>query len=228
MKRLEIENKNVFIYAPITISKKIPIVYFNSYDEDGEDIYNKVKSVCNTDFILVSITGIDWNREMSPWYMDRLFSKEEDYKGEADVYLKELENIIIPKVESLFPNMISERILVGYSLAGLFAFYSLFHISLFSRIVCCSGSFWYPNFVEYVKDKSFKNIESIYLSLGDREKNSKNTLMSTVYDKTVEIKKYLDQENVLNVFELNEGGHFRDVNERIVKGIIWSLGRIGE
>ena len=228
MKELQIGNKKVIIYAPLTISQKIPIVYFNSYDEDGEDIYNKIKSVCTADFLFVSISHIDWNREMSPWYMDRLFPKEEDYMGEADRYLKELENIIIPEVESLFSNMISERILVGYSLAGLFAFYSLFHTSLFSRIVCCSGSFWYPNFVEYVKNHSMNTLQSIYLSLGDKEKNSKNTLMSTVYDKTIEIKEYLDEKNILNTFELNEGGHFRDVNERIVKGIIWSLNKIGE
>ena len=228
MKRLEIGSKNVFIYTPLNISKQIPIVYFNSYDEDGEDIYHKIKSVCNIDFIFVSITGIDWNREMSPWYMDQLFPKEEDYMGEADRYLKELENIIIPEVESLFSNMISERILVGYSLAGLFSFYSLFHTSLFSHIVCCSGSFWYPNFVEYVKKHSINTIQSVYLSLGDKEKNSKNMLMSTVYDKTVEIKNYLDKENILNTFELNEGGHFRDVDERIAKGIVWSLNKIGE
>ena len=48
---------------------------------------------------------------------------------------------------------------------------------------------WYPNFEKYVKENEIsKNIDKIYFSLGNKEKNSKIEILQTVEDKTREIK----------------------------------------
>ena len=219
-----IGQKHITVFFPETIVKKIPIIYLNSYEEKGEEIYQILKKNCFYDFILVSISQIDWNRELSPWYMTRMFSKEEDYLGEANSYLQEMVDFILPSVEALFPNQISERILVGYSLAGLFAFYSLYVVDCFSFIVSCSGSMWYPHFVEFaLKHDMLCPPKAVYFSLGKKEANTKNPLMSTVYEKTCELQNFCCRKKIVSVMEENEGGHFQDVSLRIVKGILWIL-----
>ena len=81
---------------------------------------------------------------------------------------------------------------------------------------------WYPNFVEFVKENEIsKNIDKVYLSLGNKEKYSKNAILKTVEDKTKEIYNILGSIN--KAFEENEGNHFQDANIRVAKGIKWIL-----
>lgn len=48
--------------------------------------------------------------------------------------------------------------------------------------------------------------------------------MKTVEDAYAVTKEYLDTDaNIETHFDLNEGGHFNNVNERIVKGLRWLL-----
>ena len=50
---------------------------------------------------LVSVDGMDWNRDLSPWKAPGVFKGEEDFGGGADDFMKCLENDVFPKVESL-------------------------------------------------------------------------------------------------------------------------------
>ncbi len=82
---------------------------------------------------------------------------------------------------------------------------------------------WYPNFEEYIrKNKINSNINSIYFSLGNLEKLSENPILKTVEEKTKSIEKYLSN-FIKTKYEENEGNHFKNVAERISKGIKWSL-----
>ena len=64
---------------------------------------------------------------------------------------------------------------------------------------------WYPDFAEYVKKNEIsKNIDKIYFSLGNKEKNSKIEILKTVEDKTKEIYYYLSN-NINTIYEENEG-----------------------
>ncbi|MBQ3854124.1 MAG: hypothetical protein II778_05385, partial [Anaerovibrio sp.] len=115
-------------------------------------------------------------------------------------------------------------IIAGYSLAGLFALYSLYRTDMFQGAVSASGSLWFPNFAEYVMDNPFaQKPEKVYLSLGNKEKNVKNKLMMQVENRTRAILNHYQQQGIDTVFELNPGNHFRDVDDRIAKGIVWIL-----
>lgn len=233
-KELIIENKKItIVYNSKSNQKQIPVIILNTYDEDGQDIWNKVKELSNKDYILVTISNINWNKEMSPWYMDRLFKGEEDYIGDADKYLEVLTNKIIPMIKRIIQEELKINdlyfILGGYSLAGLFAIYSLFKTNIFQSVISCSGSMWYPNFINYINSHELKIIpDKVYLSLGDKESNSKNKLMSQVKDKTTMVYNYFLNKDVEIIYEENEGNHFQNVTLRIAKGITWILEMEGE
>ena len=164
---------------------------------------------------------------MTPWECPPLYKGDSYCKGYADEYLNLIEDEIIPKVEGFITNELQKEIeywvLAGYSLGGLFALYSGYKTDIFKRIVSASGSMWYPNFEKYVKENEIsKNIDKIYFSLGNKEKNSKIEILQTVEDKTREIQEFLSK-NIETLYEENEGNHFKDGVLRMAKGIKWIL-----
>ncbi len=91
---------------------------------------------------------------------------------------------------------------------------------MFKRVVSCSGSFWYPGFIDFIENNSFINVpDKMYLSLGDIEKESKNEFLKNVQDNTEEIYQFYKKQNINIKFVINHGGHFKDSNLRLAKGI---------
>ncbi len=217
-KEIKVEDKNVTVYYDENINIPVPIVILNTFDEDGENIWNLCKEKNCRDYILATISNINWNDEMSPWYMKKLYKNDKDYLGKADEYIEKLTNRIIPEIEKNFT--VSYYVLAGYSLAGLFSIYSMYKTEKFKRIVSASGSFWYPNFLEYInKNKIKNNPDKIYFSLGNKESKTKNELMSKVEVNTKYLLEYYKNQGIETIYEENEGNHFQDVNIRIAKGI---------
>lgn len=220
VEKLSVGNKKISIYYNEQISSNsLPVIYFNSFEEDGEKIYD----LTDKNYIFVSISNVDWNKEMSPWFMEKLFKSDSDYTGGADEYLNELINNIIPEVEKKIQNIgynISYNALCGYSLAGLFSVYAMYKTDCFLKIASCSGSLWYPRFVQFAKENDFSSkVETLYFSLGNKEKNTKNELMSKVEEETINLCEYYKSQGIDCIYEENEGNHFVDVEERIAKGI---------
>ena len=165
---------------------------------------------------------------MSPWYMDKLFKGADDYTGRADEYIEILTSRILPEIDKNIKELlhidIESYIIAGYSLAGLFAIYSLYKTNIFTSVISCSGSLWYPNFIEYIEKNELKvNPNKIYFSLGNKESKTKNELMAKVEEKTRFVEKYYNNKNIKTIYEENEGNHFQDVAYRIAKGIKWIL-----
>ena len=228
-KIIELENKTITIFYNENCNvKKIPVVVLNTFDEDGQEVWNKTKELANKEYILVTISNIDWNKEMSLWYMDSLFKGANDYEGGADEYIETLTTKIVPEIgkniKELLHIDIESYIIAGYSLAGLFAIYSLYKTNIFSSAISCSGSLWYPNFIEYIEKNELKvNPNKIYFSLGNKESKTKNLLMEKVEENTRFAEKYYNNKNIKTIYEENEGNHFQDVAYRIAKGIKWLL-----
>ena len=218
MEKLQINNKIINIYHEEIIKDNMPLIINNSYNDDGENLYRECLNLNIKNFILVNISNIDWDREMSPWKIKPIF-KDDNYAGEASKYLLELTDIIIPKIVDKLNIKPSYYILSGYSLSALFAIYSLYKTNKFTRIVAASPSLWYPSFTEYMKENNLYIPDKIYLSLGDKEKDSHNEILKTIYDKMIETYNYLKSKNIDVVFTLNSGGHFNDVDKRVAKGI---------
>ena len=160
-------------------------------------------------FLLVS--SDDWNRELSPWPAKKVLKGGGDFQGEADRFLSEvLQN------EHLHDAW-HHRIICGYSLAGLFSLYACTKTDLFDGCASVSGSLWYPGFTAYLQEHP-AHLKNLYLSLGDKEKESRQPLLAGVEDKTKEVQSIVSAYASVR-FESNPGNHFNDPNGRIIKAL---------
>lgn len=159
--------------------------------------------------LLYQVGDIDWNRDLSPWYSEKIFSHGEDFAGKADDFL----NVLLKQ------NLPEKMIIAGYSLAGLFALYSCTKTDRFIGCVSASSSLWYPGFVDYLRAHPL-HCQTVYFSLGDKEKNSRNPVLKTIEEKTKEVYDMVKEQGKA-VFVLNKGSHFTNTTERVENGIEW-------
>ena len=222
---MKIADRQIDIYIN-TDKKCVPFIIFNSDGDEAIAVNKRLLEYGCHDYVLIAISGLDWNSDLSPWSSPAIFKNGEDFKGNADAYLQELINTIIPEViNHLKEKEISAECLsiAGYSLAGLFALYALYNCDLFSNAASASGSLWYPGFMEYIESHKLSDkVDKIYLSLGNAESKTRNPVMAKVEENT--IRYYESLKDKIDIFyEENEGNHFRDPDIRMAKGIKYLL-----
>lgn len=201
----------------------VPLVILNTVHDEGEEVWEAVRTLTDAVFTLAAVGRLDWNDDMTPWPAPPAARWDSPYGGSADGYLEELSSSVIPaiKEETEEPSFIA---IAGYSLGGLFALYSLYASDLFTSAVSASGSLWYPDFADYILSHTPQNRpERIYLSLGAKEPKSGSTLMRQVGDKTGIIHQHFRDMGIEAVLEMNPGGHFTDTALRLAKGISWLM-----
>ena len=132
----------------------------------------------------------------------------------------------MPHIDRTFGVKDREHWLMGYSLAGLFALWAAYESDVFSGIVCCSGSLWFPDWDHYVRNHVIQSKCSVYLSLGGKEEKTKNKVMAAVGDRTRAQERLLQEDSMVEsvVLEWNAGGHFADAGKRLAKGMKWMFG----
>ena len=226
------ENKEITIYFENNLlenkllEKKLPVIICPSNYEDCNEILNECGKMQCSNFVFVSISNINWNDDLSPWYMKKIYSKDSDYLGKADEFLYLITNKIMPQIEKtllekykITPEYYS---IIGYSLAGLFALYCGFKTDKFKKIASVSGSMWFENFEKFVQENDINsNVKKIYFSLGNKEKQTNNPILKNVEEKTIAIEKIIESKGVETTFEMNNGNHFAQPEERLAKAIKW-------
>ena len=218
MKKFNMYNKEITLYKSADINDHL--IVFNTFEGDGEGVYKELQNMGCSFINLLVVGNIDWNHDMSPWYMPSIYSKEKSFSGGADEYLKLLIEDILPKAKELIEGEPKFIGIAGYSLAGLFAVYSMYKTDVFNRVACISGSLWFSDFIEYCKRNEYKRLpDKIYFSLGDKEANTRNPVLKTVQDKTIELSEYFKSLGTEVIFELNPGNHFTYTIPRSAKGI---------
>ena len=216
--KFNICNKEITLYKSTDINA--PLIVFNTFEGDGEGVYQALQNMGCTSLNSLVIGNIDWNHDMSPWYMPSIYSKEKSFSGGADEYLKLLIDKILPRAKELMDGEPKFTGIAGYSLAGLFAVYSMYKTDVFNRVACISGSLWFSDFIEYCKRNEYKRLpDKIYFSLGDKEANTRNPVLKTVEYNTRELSEYFKNLGSEVIFELNKGNHFTDTILRSAKGI---------
>ena len=108
-------------------------------------------------------------------------------------------------------------------MGGLFSLYASSISDLWKGVGSVSGSLWYEKFDDYLSSHPLK-IEKVYLSLGRKEKESRNKVLKTVEEKTKVIYETIEKEGIECSFSLQEGGHFQDEEKRIRDAISYLLG----
>lgn len=199
---------------------KAPLIVLNTFGNEGEAVLEAVRADKMKDFSMLVVSDMDWNRDLSPWDAPAVFRNEAPFGGKADGFLEELVGRAIPDAVAELGEKPEYMAIAGYSLAGLFALYSLYRTDVFSRAASASGSFWFPGFLEFASSHEFrKKPERLYLSLGDREAKTRNPVMSTVQDNAEKLAAMFRGRGINTVFELNPGNHFKDPAVRMAKGI---------
>ena len=211
--KFNMHNKEITLCKSSDINA--PLIVFNTFDGDGEGVYKELQNMGCTSINLLVVGNIDWNHDMSS-----IYSKEKSFSGGADEYLKLLIDEILPKAKELIEGVPKFTGIAGYSLAELFAVYTMYKTDVFDRVACMSGSLWFSDFIEYCKGNEYKRLpDKIYFSLGDKEANAHNPVLKTVQDKTIELSEYFKSLGSEVIFELNPGNHFTDTILRSAKGI---------
>lgn len=219
MQTLNFNNYLIHIY-PSAIPENAPILYTHFAPEEAD----KVMKLCHNaaPFTLISIEGIDWNRDMSPWPAEKVYTGGEDFAGGADAYLEVLTKELIPEIEKALCFLPVNRGIFGYSMAGLFSIYALYKTDLFQLAASMSGSLWFDGFLKYMQTHDLQSpVKRIYFSLGDKEKKTKNPRMAQVEDATTKAEQYIRSFGIDTIYEVNQGNHFANVPERILKGLKW-------
>lgn len=217
----EIDGKHITVFE--NENESVPVVYANMYSEAEPEILHECEKLGCKPFHFISVTGLRWDEELSPWQHEPVVSKSNHFTGEAEQYIRCLTEKIIPYAEEKLKKP-RFRIIAGYSMGGLFALYAPYITGAFSRAVSASGSVWYPGFVEYVKVHDFLHVpDAIYLSLGDKESRTKNQYLNRTENCMRELCSIYQSKGIDSVFELNQGNHFRDIPYRLAKGITWLL-----
>lgn len=227
-KELKIENKIIDIYFNENHKENVPVVILNTYGNEGKEVFDRCNKLQCKEFILVAISNLDWDNDMTPWFATKLNKYDKEYLGKADDYLNILLEKIIPEVEKYIKVELNINIkyyaIAGYSLGGLFAIYSAYKTNLFSRVASASGSFWYPKFVDYVEQNEIsKDIEKMYFSLGNKESKVKNEVLATAEENTKKLEQIYKLQGINTIYEENDGNHFKDTDLRMAKGIKWIL-----
>ena len=228
VKEFTIKNKIINVYCKENTLKELPVVILNTFGNEGQEVFDKCIELKSKDYILVSISNLDWNNEMTPWYSKKINKYGEDFLGKADEYIQVLLNEIIPEIKKYIEENLNVKIknytIAGYSLAGLFAVYLSYKTDIFSKIVSASSSFWFPKFVDLVKENRISStVEKIYFSLGNKESKVKNQILASVEENTKELEEIYQSKGIKTIYEENEGNHFKDASLRMAKGIKWIL-----
>ena len=224
MQTLTIGSKTVFVFSDA--EPEAPIIYLNTFSDEGQKVYEAAQAAGCPPFTLVAISDLDWNHDMVPWDSPPAFKNAEPCTGGADEYLRLLTEEIITMAEKEITGVPSWRGIAGYSLAGLFALYTIYQTDLFSRVGSMSGSLWFPGIKEYIFSHEPKRLpDYMYFSLGDKENKTRNPLLRNVRQNTEEIQSFYHAKGLDTVFQLNPGNHYNHAAERTAAGLCWLLSR---
>ena len=174
-------------------------------------------------FLLAAFPVDDWNGDLSPWPAPAAFGTEA-FAGKADRTLEYVLHSLLPAVRERYglPGDIP-AIVGGYSLAGLFALWSVWRCGAFVAAAAASPSVWYPGWTEFA-GRALPETRAVYLSLGDREERTKNRTMAAVGDGIRSTQRLLDGRLPDGcVLEWNEGNHFRDPDRRCARAFLWCM-----
>ncbi len=206
------------------------------------------------DFLLAAFEVKDWNGELSPWetHIEGIgeFAGKADktldliLKGGIPMIREALDrngafekygagmgqgisgSNVVSDGEQPYDGQRKIRLMIGgYSLAGLFALWSMYQTDVFCGAAGCSASLWYPGFTEYAKLHALPKDSRVYLSLGTKEEKARQQVLSGVGDAARELYEHYQQSEAVKtaVLEWNPGNHFKDADERMDKGFSWLL-----
>ena len=193
-------------------------------EHELQSMAHEVEVIAQSDrnFLFAAVPVENWNDALSPWEVPAVWGKQ-GFGGNAADTLRFLTEQVVPTLKRQFylPENI-KIILGGYSLAGLFALWASTQTDLFYGVAAASPSVWFPGWMEFEQQHSIQ-AQRVYLSLGDKEECTKNTVMAVVGDNIRTLHSRLIERGADCTLEWNSGGHFKDADLRTAKAFQWAM-----
>ena len=189
-----------------------------------QSMAHEVEVIAQSDrnFLFAAIPVESWNDALSPWDAPAVWGKQ-GFGGNAEDTLRFLTEQVIPTLKQQFNLPENVKIILGgYSLAGLFALWASTQTNLFYGAAAASPSVWFPGWME-IEQRHPIQAQLVYLSLGDKEEHTKNTVMAVVEDNIRALHSRLTAREVHCTLEWNSGGHFKDADLRMAKAFLWMM-----
>ena len=227
--------------------QRYPVLYVNGEIPIIEVMTELRKAGVSPGFIILSVKPDSWNDDFTPWSAPAFRKGETAPQGRAKDYIRRLTEEIKPYMDANYRTKPEPAYtaLSGYSLGGLTALSSMYLTNCFGWICSLSGSLWYDGFCEFVEEeRPLRQDVNVYLSLGKKERLSRNPRMGKVAECTEKVRQTLEAQlgrpqaektgkaggqngtdergRVGEVcLEWNEGGHFHETAKRFVRAILW-------
>ena len=173
-------------------------------------------------FLFASVPVESWNDALSPWKSPAVWGKQ-GFGGKAAETLCFLTEQVIPSLKQQFDLSENVKIILGgYSLAGLFALWASTQTNLFYGVAAASPSVWFPGWMEFEQQHPIQ-AQRVYLSLGNKEEHTKNTVMAAVGNNIRTLHSRLAERGTDCTLEWNSGGHFKDADLRTARAFQWVM-----
>ena len=193
-------------------------------EHELQSMDDEVAAIAQSDrkYLFAAIPVESWNDALSPWKSSAVWGKQ-GFGGNAADTLRFLTEQVIPTLEQRYPLPKNIKIILGgYSLAGLFALWASTQTDLFYGVAAASPSVWFPGWMEFEQQHPMQ-AQHVYLSLGDKEERTKNTVMAAVGDGIRALHSRLTERGANCTLEWNSGGHFKDADLRTAKAFRWAM-----
>ena len=73
------DKKKITVYPALAENR--PVIYLTTYNDDGGEVYAQIQKGSCPDFTLVTVSGLNWEAELSPWAAGNLFKYSEMFTG---------------------------------------------------------------------------------------------------------------------------------------------------
>lgn len=165
---------------------------------------------------VVAVTGMDWDNDLTPWPAPGAPAGEPPFQGQAADFLVLLTDTVVPRAEAALGVKPQRRQLIGVSLSGLFALWQWMESPLFDDIASLSGSFWYPQFPEWLRSITIPKREGLaWFCLGDKEADTTVAAFKSVATDTQAVIATLRQAGINAQFVSVPGNHYQHLDQRL-------------
>ena len=200
-------------------------IYFLDGDQ-FEEAFNHWITNHRAALNFVLIASNNRTADYTPWPLQASETMPIDFGGKAEEHLSFITTHVIPFCESEygFASSTEKRVMGGYSLGGLFSLYAAVNTDLFGTVLSCSSSLWYPDFLDYLKERHFKAAHpKLYMSVGDQEGTTATNLTADQTSNTIALKDFYEPKFLAGDFKftLEEGNHGNDISGRAWRAVEW-------
>lgn len=193
-----------------------PVIYVIDLPEHPFDIEEIAR---NRTVTIVKFPVQKWDDSLTPWPAPGLYKGDADFRGESEVTLAEIKDVVIPEIEKREHLKPAKRAICGYSLGGLFSLYAFSHDAFFQACGCLSGSVWYEGWLDHFENLEFDGTgRYAYFSLGKKECKANPPILHTVQDNMQRCYEIVREHGCQADFVIGPGNHMQHHQERFAAG----------